>query len=80
MSIYPRGHEPKTYFATAHVHRLDDGTWEVTATADKPYLVTAPTEDEVKAAFVEYFYAEYTKSNPDAFSEPLTMDQVDWTS
>ncbi|HEV7651327.1 MAG TPA: hypothetical protein VGP26_24520 [Actinophytocola sp.] len=63
---------------TANVRQVD-GEWEAVAHADKPYRVAAATEDAVKAAFIEYYYTEYSKIEPDAFSEPLTADEVDWT-
>lgn len=71
-------------WATANVRQLDGsdddaGEWEAAATADKLYRVTAPTEAEVKAAWVEYFYTEYTKALPDAFPRPLEETNVDWT-
>lgn len=64
--------------ATANLREVD-GKWVADAMADKLYSVTAPTEEEVKAAFVDYFYTEYSKVEPAAFPQPLTDDNVDWT-
>lgn len=64
--------------ATANLREADGG-WIAESMADKLYAVAAPTEDEAKAAFVDYFYIEYTKVEPGAFPQPLTDENVDWT-
>lgn len=65
-------------WSAANVRQVAD-EWEAACVADKPYRVTAPTEDEAKAAFLEYFYVEYSKVEPTAFPVPLADRHMDWT-
>lgn len=66
--------------ASANIRWLPDTEeWEAACVADKVYRLTAPTEEEVKAAFVPYFDAGYTAVYPGAFAAPLTDDNFDWT-